>query len=127
MAKAKRRQLSADEQQILEHLQVRLLTSPKDKARCDELILEHHYLHEATLVGEQFAVAGFAGVSLSQSDQPLYEADAGTTVPRLAGALGASLGAGRIVCRSSALPGHRLQSQWLVASGQNGWMETRCR
>jgi hypothetical protein len=57
MAKAKRRQLSADEQQILEHLQVRLLSSPKDKARCDELILEHHYLHDATLVGEQLRYA----------------------------------------------------------------------
>src|SRR5258708_26714293 len=57
MAKAKRPQLSADEQQILEHLQVRLLTSPKDKARCDELILEHHYLHDATLVGEQLRYA----------------------------------------------------------------------
>ena len=57
MAKAKRRQLSAAEQQILEHLQVRRLTSPKDKARCDELILEHHYLHDATLVGEQLRYA----------------------------------------------------------------------
>jgi len=57
MAKAKRRQLSADEQQILEHLQVRLLISPKDKARCDELLLEHHYLHDATLVGEQLRYA----------------------------------------------------------------------
>lgn len=57
MAKAKRRQLSADEQQILEHLQVRLLTAPQDKARCDQLILEHHYLHDATLVGEQLRYA----------------------------------------------------------------------
>ena len=57
MSKAKRRQLSADEQHILEHLQVRLLTSPKDKARCEELILEHHYLHDATLVGEQLRYA----------------------------------------------------------------------
>jgi hypothetical protein len=57
MAKAKRRQISEDEQQILEHLQLRLLSSPKDKARCDELILEHHYLHDATLVGEQLRYA----------------------------------------------------------------------
>src|SRR5690242_9330458 len=81
----------------------------------------------APLAGQQLAVAGLAGVSLSQSDQPLDEADAGTTVPRLARALGASLGAGRNVCGSTALPGHRLQSQWLVASGQNGRVETRRR
>ena len=30
---------------------------PQDKARCDELILEHHYLHDATLVGEQLRYA----------------------------------------------------------------------
>jgi hypothetical protein len=80
MAKAKRRQLSADEQQILEHLQVRLLTSPKDKARCDELILEHHYLHDATLVGEQLrygatykgrwlALATWSGASFHLKDR----------------------------------------------------------
>ena len=57
MGKPKRRPLSADEQQILEHLQVRLLSSPKDIARCDELIVEHHYLHDATLVGEQLRYA----------------------------------------------------------------------
>jgi hypothetical protein len=53
MARPKLRRVSADEQQILEHLQVRQLTSPRDTARCDELIVEHHYLHDATLVGEQ--------------------------------------------------------------------------
>lgn len=57
MAKSKRRHLSADEQEILEHLQVRLLASPKDMTRCDDLILEHHYLHNATLVGEQLRYA----------------------------------------------------------------------
>ncbi len=53
MAKLKRRPLSADEQDILEHLQVRVLDSRQDRARCDELIIQHHYLHDATLVGEQ--------------------------------------------------------------------------
>ena len=53
MSKFKRRQISADEQEILEHLQVGLLTFPKDTKRCDDLIIEHHYLHDATLVGEQ--------------------------------------------------------------------------
>jgi uncharacterized protein DUF4338/DDE family transposase len=57
MAKSKRRHLSADEQHVLEHAQVRLLTSPKDMARCDQLIIEHHYLHDATLVGEQLRYA----------------------------------------------------------------------
>ena len=57
MAKPKRRHLSADEQQVLEQLQVRLLTSPKDTTRCDEVIVEHHYLHAATVVGEQLRYA----------------------------------------------------------------------
>jgi hypothetical protein len=62
MAKAKRRKLSANEQDVLDHLQVRLLISPKDKARCDQLIVEHHYLKEATLVGEQLRyVATYKG------------------------------------------------------------------
>lgn len=57
MAKPNRRHVSADEQQILDQLQVRLLTSPKDTARCDELVVEYHYLHDATLVGEQLRYA----------------------------------------------------------------------
>src|SRR5947207_7210457 len=57
MAKSKRRHISSDEQQILEQMQVRLLTSPKDTTRCDQLIVEHHYLHNATLVGEQLRYA----------------------------------------------------------------------
>ena len=57
MGKPKRRPISADEQKILEHLQVRLLISSKDRTRCDELIVEHHYLHDATLVGEQLRYA----------------------------------------------------------------------
>lgn len=62
MAKAKRRKLSVDEQHLLDHLQVRLLTSPKDKARADKLIVEHHYLKDATLVGEQLRyVATYQG------------------------------------------------------------------
>ena len=62
MAKLKRRSISGDEQQILDHLQVRLLSAPKDTARCDELIIKHHYLHDATLVGEQLRyVATYKG------------------------------------------------------------------
>ena len=62
MAKLKRRKLSASEQQVLDGLQVRLLTAPKDKARFDQLIAEHHYLKDATLVGEQLRyVASYQG------------------------------------------------------------------
>lgn len=57
MAKSKRPQVSADEQHVLEHAQIRLLSSPKDAARCDRLIIKHHYLHDATLVGEQLRYA----------------------------------------------------------------------
>ena len=34
-----------------------LLTNNEDGARCDELIYEHHYLHDATLVGEHLRYA----------------------------------------------------------------------
>ena len=62
MAKSKRPTLSANEQDVLDHLQVRLVLSPKDKARCDKLIVEHHYLKDATLVGEQLRyVATYKG------------------------------------------------------------------
>lgn len=80
MAKAKRPHLSADEQHVLEQLQVRLLVTPKDKARCDGLIEEHHYLHDATLVGEQLryaatyqgrwlAIATWSGASFHLKDR----------------------------------------------------------
>jgi len=62
MAKSKRPRLSANEQEILDHLQVRLLTSPQDRARCDQCIVEHHYLKDATLVGEHLRyVATYKG------------------------------------------------------------------
>jgi hypothetical protein len=57
MGKSKRQQVTPSEQHVLEHAQVRLLTSPKDIAQCDQLIVEHHYLHDATLVGEQLRYA----------------------------------------------------------------------
>ena len=52
MCKKKRRDLSPDEQRTLEHCHLRLLTSPDDIARCDPAIINPHYLHQATLVGE---------------------------------------------------------------------------
>ena len=57
MCKAKRRDLSADEQHILENGHLRLLTSPEDIARCDQAIVKHHYLHNVTLVGEHLRYA----------------------------------------------------------------------
>lgn len=57
MSKHKRRDLTAEEQHVLEHGHLCLLTSPEDIARCDEAIVQHHYLHNVTLVGEQLRYA----------------------------------------------------------------------
>jgi hypothetical protein len=57
MSKNKRRDLSPDEQHVLEHGHIRLLTSAEDIARCDEAIVEHHYLQDVTLVGEHLRYA----------------------------------------------------------------------
>jgi Domain of unknown function (DUF4338)/Transposase DDE domain len=57
MSKNKRRDLSPDEQHVLEQGHLRLLTSPKDIGRCDQAIVQHHYLHEVTLVGEHLRYA----------------------------------------------------------------------
>ena len=57
MGKHKHRELSADEQHILEHGHLQLLTRPDQIARCDQLIVEHHYLHDVTLVGEHLRYA----------------------------------------------------------------------
>jgi hypothetical protein len=57
MSKSKRRELTPDEQHILEHGHLRLLTSQEDIARCDQAITEHHYLHSVSLVGEHLRYA----------------------------------------------------------------------
>lgn len=50
------------EQEILAHLRVELIEEPADAARCDQLIVEHHYLHSAGLVGEHLRyVASYQG------------------------------------------------------------------
>jgi uncharacterized protein DUF4338/DDE family transposase len=83
MTKTKRRLISPDEQQILEQLQVRVLTSPPETTRCDKLIIEHHYLHDATLVGEQLryvatykgqwlAVATWSGAAFHLKDRDQF-------------------------------------------------------
>ena len=57
MGKIRRRDISNDEQHILEHCQLLLLSGPEEIARCDQAIVEHHYLHNATLVGEHLRYA----------------------------------------------------------------------
>ena len=57
MSKTKRPNISADEQRILESGCVRLLTNDEDIKKCDEAIIEHHYLHSCTLVGEHLRYA----------------------------------------------------------------------
>jgi hypothetical protein len=48
MAKAKRRHSPGEEREILEHLQVSPLTPRAESTRCEGLIVEHHYLHDAS-------------------------------------------------------------------------------
>jgi Druantia protein DruA len=57
MSKTKCRELTADEQHVLEHGHLRLLTRAEDIARCDQIIIEHHYLHDVSLVGEHLRYA----------------------------------------------------------------------
>lgn len=57
MGRSKRPELSADEQRILDRGHLVLLSTRKDVARCDRAIVEHHYLHDATLVGEHLRYA----------------------------------------------------------------------
>ncbi len=57
MIKSKRRDLTPEEQQVLEHGHLRLLTEAAEVARCDQFIVEHHYLHNVTLVGEHLRYA----------------------------------------------------------------------
>ena len=53
---------NASEQAVLDDLNLRLLTEPEDKQRWDQLVVEHHYLKSATLVGEQLRyVAEYQG------------------------------------------------------------------
>lgn len=57
MGKSKRPRLEASEQEILEEVQGVLLADAGDVAKCDQLIVEQHYLHDATLVGEHLRYA----------------------------------------------------------------------
>ena len=51
------RRPSADEQTVLRQMEVRLLVRPQDLARCDQILVEEHYLHSAQLVGEHLRYA----------------------------------------------------------------------
>jgi hypothetical protein len=51
------RRPTPDEQTVLREITVKLLVTPKDIRHCDQLLVEHHYLHSARLVGEQLRYA----------------------------------------------------------------------
>jgi hypothetical protein len=57
MHKRKYRDVCPEEQQILENGHLRLLSSAADLARCDQAIVEHHYLKKVSLVGEHLRYA----------------------------------------------------------------------
>lgn len=42
---------------MLGQVQIQLLVRPKDLEKCDRILVEHHYLHSAQLVGEQLRYA----------------------------------------------------------------------
>ena len=46
------RRPSPTEQHVLEHLTVQLVADPREQERFDQLMIEHHYLHSVSLVGE---------------------------------------------------------------------------
>ena len=59
--KIRHRQPTLEEQHVLEHLTVRLV-QPHEIERCDRLLVEHHYLKSAQLVGERLRyVATYKG------------------------------------------------------------------
>jgi hypothetical protein len=55
--KTKFRRPTADEQTVLRQMQVKLLVRSQDIERCDQILVEHHYLHSAQLVGEHLRYA----------------------------------------------------------------------
>ena len=55
--KVRFRRPNADEQTVLADMGVKLLVGPRDLQKCDQLLIEHHYLHSAQLVGEQLRYA----------------------------------------------------------------------
>jgi len=55
--KVRFRRPTPDEQTVLRELTIKVLVRPEDMAHCDELLIAHHYLHSANLVGEHLRYA----------------------------------------------------------------------
>ncbi len=55
--KTRFRRPTADEQTVLREMQVKLLLTPKDIRKCDQILVQEHYLHSAQLVGQQLRYA----------------------------------------------------------------------
>jgi len=55
--KVRFRRPTADEQTVVSAMGVKLLIRTQDIQKCDQLLIEHHYLHSAQLVGEQLRYA----------------------------------------------------------------------
>jgi len=51
------RRPTADEQTVLREMHVKRLDGRKDIAKCDQILIDEHYLHSAQLVGEQLRYA----------------------------------------------------------------------
>ncbi len=51
------RRPSADEQTVLSGMTIKLLVRPEDLQKCDQILVEHHYLKSAKLVGEHLRYA----------------------------------------------------------------------
>lgn len=56
-SKCRFRRPSADEQTVLLGMTVKLLTQRRDIQKCGQILREHHYLHNAQLVGQQLRYA----------------------------------------------------------------------
>lgn len=46
-----------EEQQVLDELQLHLILAPQERHRWNQRVIAEHYLHHATLVGEQLRYA----------------------------------------------------------------------
>jgi hypothetical protein len=57
MSKSKCRDLCPDERHVLEHGHLQPLTSPEEIAHGDQFVVDHHYLHNVSLVGEHLRYA----------------------------------------------------------------------
>jgi len=55
--KSRFRRPAPEEQTVLREMHLKLLVTPKDIGQCDRILVEHHYLHRAQLVGEQLRYA----------------------------------------------------------------------